>query len=98
MTLRKNDVKQSLTNQTTDIAQSSMKNFDWKVKVLVHFLPLFSCLVYVYGGNTLKYYFRQTKCDTESEKEMNNSAYDLYGYELNHTSRALCFIFCKVIS
>eukprot|EP00112_Aurelia_sp_Birch-Aquarium-sp1_P013987 Seg2995.4 transcript_id=Seg2995.4/GoldUCD/mRNA.D3Y31 product="COMM domain-containing protein 8" protein_id=Seg2995.4/GoldUCD/D3Y31 len=35
ITLRKNDIKQSLTNQTTNIAQSSMKNFDWKVKMVM---------------------------------------------------------------
>lgn len=34
ITLRKNDIKQSLTSQSSCIAQASLKNYDWNVKVI----------------------------------------------------------------
>eukprot|EP00794_Sanderia_malayensis_P007442 gene7442-8264_t len=35
ITLRKNDIKHSLIQQTSSIARASLKNFDWKVKLVM---------------------------------------------------------------
>ena len=40
LTLRKNDIKQSLNSQSSCIAQSSLKNFDWNAKVSLFFVQL----------------------------------------------------------
>ncbi|XP_065058387.1 COMM domain-containing protein 8-like [Rhopilema esculentum] len=35
ITLRKNDIKESMIRQTSAISQSSLKDFDWKVKLVM---------------------------------------------------------------